>query len=471
MKPSSPASYKLLHDGSLALAEVEANGIRIDVDYLKRTQAKVDGKIAALTQSLRDDSVWATWRRAFGQKAKLTSRPQLAKVLYGELGIPCEVRTATGKPSTDEEVLGKVDHPFVRKYFRLAHFSKLRSTYITALLRETVDGFLHPFFHLHTVTSFRGSSADPNFQNLPIRDPYIGGLLRRAFVPRESGWSLVETDYGAMEFKIAACVWADEAMLAYASDPAKDVHRDFTSEIFGIPTDEVSKPARHLGKNQFVFPVLYGSWWKSCAEHIWGALDGGLRTQKSDRMLSLVLKDQGITRLKPEGMEGYYDPVPGTFEHQVYLAEKKFLEVCPVFAAGKDRLYADYCKRGYFQLHTGFVCQGICTKNFVLNARVQGPAFHCLLWSLIRLVKELRRREMRAKVVGQIHDCVLADVPDEEIEDYLELVERIMTKDIREHWSWIKCPLSVEPDVASDNWHSKKPWVKRNGRWQPKPKA
>ena len=468
--PIKPQAYQLLHEGVLALADVEAAGIRIDVGYLKTTLAEIEGQLAALRAQLQGGKVWQVWRKVFGDKANLGSRVQLATVFYDHLGHPCTVRTPTGRPSTDDTVIGQIAHPFIKNYFKLEKLRKLHGTYLKGVLREvTADGYLHPFFHLHTVDTYRSSSSEINFQNIPIRDPQVGKWVRRAFVPRP-GCSLVETDYGAMEFKIAACVWEDPKMIAYASDPAQDVHYDFTGHVFKLPRSEISKAMRTEGKNKFVFPILYGSYWLSCAEGLWGVCDTMKTT--SGQTAREVLAAQGIIRLRPADVgEGYRDPTPGTFEARVKEAEAIFMKTCPVFAEGKDRVYRDYRSRGWFELVTGFVCRGLYTRNKVLNYRVQGPAFHCLLWSLIRVVrKELRRRKMRAKVIGQIHDCILGDVPDRELQDYLNIINTAMTQLIRKHWPWIVCPLVVEADVTSTNWHEKEPWVEDAGVWTPKTK-
>ena len=115
----------------------------------------------------------------------------------------------------------------------------------------------------------------------------------------------------------------------------------------------------------------------------------------------------------------------------------------------------------------------MCTKNFCLNAPVQGAAFHCLLWSLIRLQKILRKRGLKALIIGQIHDSLLLDCPAEEIQEVLTLAKRVMTQDIRKFWSWIVVPLEAECMVSpkGESWYAKELWLERDGVWGPKKKA
>ena len=105
---------------------------------------------------------------------------------------------------------------------------------------------------------------------------------------------------------------------------------------------------------------------------------------------------------------------------------------------------------------TGFVCSGVFSRNQLYNLPVQGPAFHCLLWSLTQIVNRMKRDKMRSVVVGQIHDSIVADVHRDELDDYLQLVKQTMTVDVRKHWSWIVTPLIVEAEVAETNWYEKK---------------
>src|SRR3990167_1667196 len=207
MKVTTKDAYQLMHDGSITLAEMESNGIIIDVAYLDKTIEKTSARIKKLTERIKDDEVYAAWRKEFCQDTNLDSGPQLARVLFGILGYKCRHKTDTGLPATGAEVLAEIDHPFVKRLVKFKKLKKLRATFLEGLKREVVDGFLHPDLNLHTVSSYRSSSGgggteskDKSFntQNIPSRDAESARIVRRAFVPRP-GRVIVENDFSAHE--------------------------------------------------------------------------------------------------------------------------------------------------------------------------------------------------------------------------------------------------------------------------------
>lgn len=439
-----------MHEGTLALAQVEANGIRIDESRLDKTIDKVGKRITALTERLRDDKVWGIWRRRYGSKASLGSRPQLSKVLHEDLGYKSHATTETGRAKMDGEALEQVDLPFVKKYLEIEKLKKLRSTYLLGVKRELVDGYLHQINNLNLARTHRSSNDHPNFQNFPIRDKLISKLVRSCFVPRD-GHVLVETDYGGHEFRVAACFWADSQMIAYASDPSKDIHRDIAAECFLCKTSQVSKQMRFYAKNQFVFPTLYGSYYVSCTRNLWKyvpELELADGTALHEWLFKKRVKMMGrcVSRERPR---------PRTYEAVVKQVEKNFMERFPQFADRREQWWDDYCRRGWFRMMTGFVVGGVMSRNAVFNYPVQGPAFHCLLWALIRLQKWLVDNKMKSRVVGQIHDSIVGDVHKRELPDYVAMARRLMMDEIRKAWSWIIVPLEVEVEVAETNWFEK----------------
>jgi hypothetical protein len=151
----------------------------------------------------------------------------------------------------------------------------------------------------------------------------------------------------------------------------------------------------------------------------------------------------------------------GTFEDHIRQVEDRFWnERFHVYRDWRTMRVKQYKSRGWFDLPTGFVCSGVYSKNQVLNYPIQGAAFHCLLWVLIQAVKEMRRRKMRSRIVGQIHDSAVADVHRAELDDYVELITRLATVEIQKAWKWITVPLAVEVEVGEQNWFGKKPYQK-----------
>lgn len=442
MKPTTLTAYRLMHEGTLTHARIERNGIRIDVDRLDRTIAETGRRIESLTERLKQDKVWKLWKRRFREGTRLGSRQQLGKLLYGEMGYKPEGTTSTGKTSMNETEMEKVDLPFVRGYLKLEKLKKLKSTYLLGVRREVVDGLLRPSFNLHLARTYRPSCDSPNFQNIPVRDGKIAKLIRSCFVPRE-GNVLVEFDYGGHEFKVAACFWRDEAMVEYASDPAKDIHRDMAAECYLLEPDQVTGQVRFFAKNQFVFPTLYGSYYVNTARNLWNVIGAAELTTKDGQDLEDYLAmAHGITE------DG--------FEEHVQAVERRFNERFPQWSERKEKWWSRYQRRGWFPLMTGFRVSGVYSRNQAFNTPVQGPAFHCLLWSMIRLDRWLRERGMRSLIIAEIHDSIVMDVRREELDDVVAGAKGIMTEEIRREWPWLIVPLAVDCKVGEENWHGMK---------------
>lgn len=457
MIPHKIKAYNLLHQGAIALAQVEANGIRMDVKYLKTAIKKTEKKILDLTKELKEGKVGKLWKKVYGHKMNFQSTDQLGVILFDKLGLECTAYTATGKPKTDETALMAVSHPFVKKYLKIKKLSKANTTYLKGLLRETIDGYLHPFFNLNTALTFRSSSDSPNFQNIPVRIEEIRKLVRQAFIARK-GNHLVEIDYGGIEVRVAACYHKDPRMISYIKNPKKDMHRDMAIECYKLRKDQVTKEIRFYGKNCFVFPQFYGSVYTDCASHLWEAIDTADLKTAQGIPLKRHLAKKGIRKLGDCDIKE--KPEVGTFEYHLRQVERKFWnERFPVYAEWKKHWYRRYLKRGWFVTKTGFTCKGFFKRNEAINYPVQGSAFHCLLWSLIRLVtRELKKHKMKSLIVGQIHDSILCDVPDEELDEFLVLANDVMTKQLVKEWKWIKVPLEVEAEVCplDGTWADKK---------------
>jgi DNA polymerase-1 len=441
--------YRLLHEGVQALSEIEATGIRIDMDRLSASIAKADADIKRIKGKLLEMDEWRVWRRRFGESANLTSREQLAVVFFEVLGYKCPERTEGGGYSTEVEVLEKIDSKFVRGFLKLSKLHKARGTYLEGIRREVVDGRLHPVFSLHTAVTFRSSSEQPNFQNMPVRDPEQAELIRENFIPSE-GNVLVENDFKGVEVSVAYDYHQDPTMRTYLEDPTKDMHRDMAAQLYWLPEDKVPKQARYGAKNKFVFPQFYGDYYKTCAKSLWEWAERAKIEHPDGGLLIDHLK-----RKCPHGLGPCHhdeDTRPGTFEKHVQEVEDDFWNRrFKVYTKWKKKWYKAYLETGGFDTLTGFRIEGVMSRNDVINYPVQGSAFHCLLWSLIQVNKELRRRKMKARVVGQIHDSMLGDVPPEELSDYLSIVKRITEVDIRKEFKWLLLPLSIECEISPVN--------------------
>jgi len=448
VKPTTRDAYKLMHDGARALALVEEAGMRIDDDRLEKTIVDVGERIESLQDEQKESETWELWKRRFGSKSNMGSREQLGKVLVEDMGYKVDAITGTGRIQMGEYQLSKIDSDFARRYLEIEKLKKLRGTYLKGIRREVVDDYLHPVFNLNLVKTYRSSSSEPNFQNIPIRDKQIGKLIRTCFVPRD-GHVLVEIDYSALEVRIAACYHKDPVMLQYIDDPSKDMHRDMAMECYKLSSDEVNKDTRFYAKNQYVFPEFYGSYWGQCAPNLWEAIDRAGLVTANDVPLKEHLKSHGIRRLGNKKDAG-----KGTFMGHIRQVEDRFWgERFKVYAAWKEWWWSTYQRMGWVPLKTGFRCQGLMKRNDVINYPVQGAAFHCLLWSLIQMVKLTRK--WRSKIVGQIHDSIVADIHIDELDKFLRLAKDVMTTRIRDEWPWIIVPLEIEAEVAETNWFEK----------------
>jgi DNA polymerase-1 len=445
-------AYRLMHFGAIALAEVEANGMRVDIPYLDQAIVDTAAEIKQLETKLKDSQEYRLQCRRYGQRVNLTSRDQLASVLYGDLGHDPNSYTKGGKPQLDEAALEKIGSDYTKMFLHLEKLNKLHGTYLTAIRREVEGEYIHAFFGLHLVRSYRGQSDSPNLQNVPIRDPLQGPVIRKAFIPRQ-GCALVETDYSSLEVMVA-CALSGDPKLTYDATQG-DMHRDMAAECYMLDKSEVMKPVRQATKGGFVFAEFYGDWYKQVARNLWGSIDTDNLKTKDGRSLYEHLADHGIPELGE--CDNKKDPLPGTFEHHIKAVEDRFWnDRFKVYHAKRKEWIEDYRQKGYIDIATGFRCHGPMGKNQVMNYHIQGPAFHCLLWSLITLIAEIKRRGMETKIISQIHDSIIADVPLAEVPEYLQLVRDITTKRIKDAYKWITVDFRVEAEIAHDNWHGKR---------------
>lgn len=459
MIPLNKAGYDLLHEGAVVLSQVEANGIRVDIPYMKKAVRKCSERVAYLQNKQRDTKVFSTMRKRYGQKLNPTSRQQIATVLFEDLGYKPPGRSAAGNWKFDGDVLETIDNDFVKMYAEAEKLRKLTGTYLKGTLEEvSPDGFLRCSYNLHLARTYRSSSSNPNLQNQPIRDPMQGKIIRRGFIPRE-GHRICEIDYSSIEVRVAAAYHKDPVMLKYLSDPESDMHGDVGRQLFFLDkSQKLPKEARHIAKNGFVFPAFYGDFYASTAKAIWNAVHKSNIRLESGVLLQDHMASKGITH------RGACNPdrpaQPGSFEKHVQDIEKDFWERrFKVYNEWKRTWYDAYIKNGYFSGLSGFRWTGLCRKNVVINAPVQSAAFHCLLWSLIEVQKYLNKHKMKTVIVGQIHDSLIADVHEDEMDEYLCHAKRIMVDKMKEHFTWLEgIPIDVEAEACDtgQTWYDKK---------------
>lgn len=449
-------AYQLLHQGTLALAEMEQQGMRVNRKYIRKTKDKLSIQIESLEEEFKATKFYKRWEHSKKKKVNIYSAPQLGTYLYNVRKIEPPKYTDKGTPSTDEEALTQIGEPALAILLKAKKLKKMRDTYLDAFLREQINGFFHPVFNLHLVRTFRGSADSPNVQNIPKRDEELMNIVRNAIYPRK-GFQLLELDYGQLEVRIACAYHQDPTMIKYV-ETGHDFHLDFCKDLFKIknfnPKDKTHKTLRSATKNGFVFPQFYGDWFKPCAANLainWGELP---RKGKWKTGMGIPFEDGNLAEhMMKKGMGSLSKFEDHIEKIEKIMWEKKF----PVYASWKDSWYKQYQKRGYCHSKTGFTFQGDMKRNDVINYPVQGAAFHVLLWSLIEGVKAFKMEGMKSKIVGQIHDAIIFDVHPKELDRVVAIMKHIMEYAVRHHFKWINVPLEIEAELCPVNksWASK----------------
>lgn len=441
-------AYKLMHDGILALGRAELQGLRIDVEYMERMRDDLNKQIDVLHAAFIETNFYKHWMHFSHGKINYNSNAQLANFLYNGKKLTPAKTTASGKGATDDEALQQLNIPELNTLLEIRKLKKVKDTYVDLCVREQVDGYMHPFFNLHTVKTYRSSSDHPNFQNFPKRDKKIMKIIRSGIFPRP-GHQLMEVDFSQLEVGIAASYHKDPVMLDYLIHQ-KDMHSDMAKQIFMIDKFDKNIKShtilRQATKNGFVFPQFYGDYYKNNANGIcssWVDLPVNARWKNGQGILineNEYLSDHFIKN----GIKSFDDFCQHIKEIEDHFWNKRF----KVYNSWKKRWYADYLKNGQFRNHTGFILSGQMNKKDVINYPVQGAAFHCLLWCFIEIDKVIRKEKWDTKLIGQIHDSAVLDVNPDELEHVVAVIKHITMTKLNATWKWINVPLKVEADLS-----------------------
>lgn len=455
-------AYQLLHEGTLALARAEQQGLRVDTDYIATKKAHLTRKIKHLEDEFKKTTFFKAWQKSVKGTINIHSGQQLGKYLYNVKGLKVNKQTASGQGATDDEALKQLNIPELNGLLEARKLKKIRDTYLDSFDREQVDGYMHPFFNLHLVVTYRSSSNSPNFQNIPKRDKEAMKICRKALYPRIDH-QLMEFDFSGAEIRIAACYHKDPTMLKYLTDKTSDMHGDLAKQIFMVDKFDKHLPGygtlRQAAKNGFIFPEFYGDYYKNCAESLactWGQLPKGKwkagqgislpSGSLSDHMIS-----KGITELGTEKRIGNKNVVTGFLKH-VKAIETDFWENrFPVYAKWKESHWTSYQRNGSIDFLTGFKAGGLMGKNNAINYPVQGASFHCLLWSLIQLDKVMIAEKWDSRIVGQIHDSIVMDICPAERDHVIETVSRIINVELPAAFPWIIVPMEFDYETYPVN--------------------
>lgn len=457
MKPATKEAYQLIHDGALALARAERQGIRVDLEYCEKQKKKLTRKIEHYRSQLEKTKFYRRWEKVYRGKANLYSNQQLSNILYKHMRIEPPKLTESGQGSTDEEALKRLGIPELDLILHIRKLSKIRDTYLEQFIRETnTDGFMRPSFDLHTVRTFRSSSSNPNFQNIPKRDKESMMICRRAILPRP-GHMIIEADFSAIEVTVSSFYHKDPIMLSYLQDKSSDMHGDMAQQIFFLDNLDKSLPEhktmRQAAKNGFVFPQFYGDYYGNNAIGIceWVGLPLNQKWKKTDG----ILLPEGIhigEHLHHHNIRSFNDFV----DHMKWVEDDFWNRRFRVYQQWKEDWVAQYRKRGYLRTLTGFVCSGVMRGNEIVNYPIQGVAFHCLLMTFIKVDEAARREGWKSRLVGQIHDSMVMDVVPEELPHIEATMKDIVGNYLPKIWPWIIVPLEIEIDTYGVD----HPWIK-----------
>jgi len=432
----------LFLEGLQTLCDIEENGIGANQEYYKQEYENLSNKIKSIELLLYKCPEAAIFKNHTGHQLNLKSTKDLNLLLYDLLNLIPTKFTDKGKNSVDFESLNLIQTDFTRNLIVYRKLLKTRDTYLAQFLREICpDGRIHPTFNLHFARTFRSSSNNPNFQNIPIRDSEAKKSCRMGLIPSK-GNQIAEIDFASLEVRIMACHTNDPVLINYIYDKTTDMHRDQAIDILQLPASEITKELRFHTKNSIVFAFFYGSWYKPCAEGFWKAIKD-LKT-KSGVDIYAHLRNKGLDYYK---VGNPLEPA-SPFEQHLQRIETKFWMKYKVTKEWTEYEENFYLRHGYVELKTGFRRGGYLRRNQITNTPVQGSAFHCLLWSLIELKKDLKKKNLKTKSIGQIHDSIVLDVVPNEAQEIAKMAREIMTVRLRETWDWITVPLDIEIEMT-----------------------
>jgi DNA polymerase I len=398
--------YQLEMDSSEALYRVERNGVMIDSATLAAQSHELGTRIMALEQEAYEIA---------GQPFNLGSPKQIGEIFFTKLGLPVVKKTPSGAPSTDEEVLEKLaeDYPLPAKILEHRGLSKLKGTYTDKLgqLANPRTGRVHTHYAQAVAVTGRLSSNDPNLQNIPIRTPE-GRRVREAFVA-PAGSVIASADYSQIELRIMAHISGDESLLR-AFTEGIDVHRATAAEVFGSTPEQVSSEQRRYAK-VINFGLIYG-------------------------MSSFGLaKNLGIeTKAAASYIERYFARYPGV---KAYMDETK--------ALAKEQGYVEtvFGRRLYLpEINSPNGPRRGGAERAAINAPMQGTAADLIKLSMVKVQNVLDEEKRATKMIMQVHDELVFEVPEAEVEWVRTEIPRLMAG-----VAALKVPLLAEIGIGP-NW-------------------
>lgn len=432
----------------------------VSLEKLNIAQTEVTEMIRTASAKLRQDEIYKVQQKKFGKETSLGSRDQLAWVLYSHMGLPGSTKSEHGRYKLDENALNALDMPYVTEFLKLQKLQKLKGTYLDAFSREYVNGRVYGSLDLHNVKSFRGSASDPNLNNLPSRNAGITKYVKSCIVPPEDHY-IVEIDYSALEVHVAACYHKDPTMIDNLNT-GFDMHTSVSKQCYRYDDEwikanvKLAKVLRTAAKSDAVFSWFYGNYYIDVALRLWKT---ATKTGMLDYLVSQGIKQLGLTYdfVDKKWVE---QPGPDMFVTHIKEVERDFWKVrYRQYDQWRRDWYQAYLQKGFFETLTGFTWWGSEKRNFVINAGIQGSAFHLLLRSIITIDQEIIKTKMKSRLFLEIHDSLLAIVPRNELHDFVAMANYHMTVKTREHYPWVILPLKTETEISDVSWFEKRPYL------------
>ena len=391
------------------LADMEITGIKVDVSYLEKVEQELKSQMDILEEEIYGQA---------GVKFNIMSPAQLAKILFETLEIPYPKRVKDNKYSTSKDILDKIRfvHPIVDKILEYRTLAKLYTNYAVGLKAEVrEDGRIHTIFTQTLTRTGRLSSISPNLQNIPARAEY-SRLIRKAFIPDENS-KLLSSDYSQVELRIFAHMSGAENLIG-AFKEGKDIHTKTAADIFKVPLEEVTKDMRRTAK-AVNFGILYG------------ISSFGL---SEDLGIDIVTAKRFI--------DNYLETYPGIREYMEQEKKEAYELGYVTTLMHRRRVIEELKSKNYMIRSSG--------ERIALNTPIQGTAADILKKAMVEIYQEFSKRGLKSKMLIQVHDELVFNVLEEEIEEVKEIVKNIM-----ENTFQLDVPLKVDIEVGN-NWYEAK---------------
>ncbi len=389
------------------LADMEITGVKVDRKILDTMKDEIKVKIEMVANEIFN---------LVGEEFNIASTKQLGEILFLKLGLPGGVKTQKGY-KTDVKVMHKLlgTHPVIAKILEYRNLTKIYSTYLEGLENYiAADGKIHTIFKQTLTRTGRLSSVEPNLQNIPVRDEG-GRRIRKAFLPTND--CFLSADYSQIELRILAHISdSDELKEAFINDA--DIHTKVASDIYGVPEVAVTKKMRSTAK-AVIFGIVYGI--------------SGFGLGENLEISSKEAK---------QFIDKYYELYPGVKHYMDEIIKEAYTEGCVRTLFNRKRVIEELNSTNYMVRQAG--------ERIALNTPIQGTSADIIKKAMIEIYQEFQEKNIKSKMILQVHDELIIDLLEEEKEIVTKIVSDKMTNVIK-----LSVPLKVSSDYGKD-WYETK---------------